>query len=262
MPRCLGGKLKLRSTLSSLKTSMRRSAFTRGGGGGRRRERGRRKRRWETEERRQYREIETSRGEMEATRRKRLSWRCGGGAGEDARRREEARKERIRGGGLETTERPARRQSASEREKKGDTRKGRRGKKRRVRGKRGGGARERERERERENRRRERPAEPTSTRTNCFTGKSFAVLISRCDPSRNRAWYGGENECEEISESPSEFPSHREPGSKICGACRCSGRENVSRVPRMGWDSQSDVTSGTRERRFNRSGRASEFLTF
>lgn len=59
----------------------------------------------------------------------------------------------------------------------------------------------------RESQRRERPAKPTSTRTNCFTGKSFAVLISRCDSFRNRA--ARRERDREILESSSKFPSHR-----------------------------------------------------
>lgn len=147
---------------------------------------------------------------MEATRerrRKRPSWRCGGEEDENAKRRREAREEDPR---RRPWEHGPRRDQCG-----GKVREGEEGKTETE------TEREREREggKERENQRWERPAEPTPTRTNCFTGKSFAVLISRHDSFRNRVARWERNG--EILESSPKSSSH---------VSRSTGRPDVARI--------------------------------
>lgn len=234
--RCFGGKLKLRLTLSSLETWLRRVARVAKLS---HRSRERRKERKRKRERDTIMSKDRGRLGRDGSDERAEEEEAGVGGVEEkktrTRREDERRGRKIRGGGLENTDHGETSAEAKcEKEKKGRQRQKRREKERE-----GEGKRER-------NQRWERPAEPTPTRTNCFTGKSFAVLISRHDSFRNRVVRWERNG--EILESSPKSSSH---------VSRSTGRPDVARIslsllppPLLLWVPQrdgieSDVTDDT-----------------
>lgn len=171
-----------------------------------------------------------------ATRKKRLSRRCGRGAGEDAERRRERRGRRIRGGGLENTDHGGTSAEAKrERERKGNTH-------RREDGERSGGARGTGERDERVRDGRDQPSQLQRERTASLANHSrFSSRVAILFEIERR----GGNEAGEILESSSKFPRVIGPQLRnLRGVSIFRGSLSASGSRKGGFES--DVTSDTR----------------